>query len=47
METLVWPLSEAEAVVLDRSPHSSEHETALEQNWPPAELEQQYGHGRE
>jgi len=30
VEAVVWPMSEAEAVVLDRSMRLSEHETALE-----------------
>jgi len=33
--------------VLDRSLRWSEHETALEQGWLLAELEQRYGYGRE
>src|SRR6201997_4145152 len=47
VEAVVWPLSEAEALVLDRSLRFSEHETALEQGWLLAELEQRYGYGRE
>jgi len=46
-EAVVWPMSEAEALVLDRSLRFSEHETALEQGWLLAELEQRYGYGRE
>ena len=47
VEALVWPMSEAEALVLDRSLRWSEHETALEQAWLLAELEQRYGYGLE
>jgi len=47
VEAVVWPLSEAEALVLDRSLRFSPHETALEQGWLLAELEQRYGYGRE
>lgn len=47
VEAVVWPMSAAEALVLDRSLHFSEHETALEQAWLLAELEQRYGYGLE
>jgi ParB/RepB/Spo0J family partition protein len=47
VEAVVWPLSEAEALVLDRSLRFSEHESALEQGWLLAELEQRYGYGQE
>jgi len=47
VEAVVWPMSEAEALVLDRSLRFSEHETALEQGWLLAELEQRYGYGQE
>jgi len=47
VEAVVWPLSEAEALVLDRSLRFSAHETALEQGWLLAELEQRYGYGQE
>ena len=47
VEAVVWPMSEAEALVLDRSLRFSEHPTALEQGWLLAELEQRYGYGRE
>jgi ParB family chromosome partitioning protein len=42
---VVWPMSEAEAVLLERSLRLSEHETALEQGWLLAELEQRFGYG--
>lgn len=47
VKALVWPLSEAEALVLDRSLRFSAHETALEEGWLLAELEQRYGYGQE
>ena len=47
VEAVVWPLSEVEALLLDRSLRWSEQETALEQGWLLAELEQRYGYGRE
>jgi ParB family chromosome partitioning protein len=47
VEAVVWPMSEAEALVLDRSLRFSEHETALEEGWLLAELEQRYNYGRE
>src|SRR5258708_2840659 len=45
VETVVWPMSEAAAVLLDRSLRLSEHETALEVGWLLAELEQRFGYG--
>ena len=33
VEAVVWPMSEAEALLLDRSLRLSEQETALEQGW--------------
>jgi ParB family chromosome partitioning protein len=45
VEAVVWPLSEAEAVLLDRSLRLSEPETALEVGWLLAELEQRFGYG--
>jgi len=45
VEAVVWPMSEAAAVVLDRSLRLSEHETALEVGWLLAELEQRFGYG--
>ena len=47
VEAVVWPMSAAEALLLDRSLRWSEHETALEQGWLLAELEQRYGYGLE
>jgi ParB family chromosome partitioning protein len=45
VEAVLWPMSEADALVLDRSLRLSEHETALEQGWLLSELEQRFGYG--
>jgi ParB family transcriptional regulator, chromosome partitioning protein len=45
VEAVVWPMSEAAAVLLDRSLRLSEQETALEVGWLLAELEQRFGYG--
>src|ERR1700675_580745 len=45
VEAVVWPMSEAAAVLLDRSLRLSEHETALEVGWLLAEMEQRFGYG--
>lgn len=45
VEAVVWPMSEAAAVLLDRSLRLSEHENALEVGWLLAELEQRFGFG--
>ena len=45
VEAVVWPMSGAAAVMLDRSPRLSERETALEVGWLLAELEQRFGYG--
>jgi ParB family transcriptional regulator, chromosome partitioning protein len=47
VEAVVWPMSEAAAVLLDRSLRLSEHETALEVGWLLAELEQRFGYSLE
>ena len=47
VEVVVWPMSEAEALILDRSLRWAEHETALEEGWLLAELEQRFGYGLE
>ena len=44
VEAVVWPLNEAEAIVLERSLRLSEHETVLEVGWLLAELEQRFGY---
>lgn len=45
VEAVEWPMSEAKAVLLDRSLRLSEHESALEVGWLLAELEQRFGYG--
>jgi ParB/RepB/Spo0J family partition protein len=47
VEAVVWPMSEAEAVLLDRSLRLAEHETALEVGWVLAEMEQRFGYSLE
>lgn len=41
----VWEMDEAEALLLGQSLRASEGETALEQGWLLAELEQRFGYG--
>jgi ParB/RepB/Spo0J family partition protein len=45
VEAVVWPMSEAAAVLLDRSLRLSDHETALEVGWLLAELEARFSYG--
>ena len=45
VEAVVWPMGEAEALLLDRSLRFSAHETALEQGWLLQEMEQRFGYG--
>ena len=47
VEAVVWDMSEADALVLDRSMRFSETETALEQGWLLQELEQRFGYSLE
>lgn len=47
VEAVVWPMSEAAAVLLDRSLRLAEHESALEVGWLLAEMEQRFGYGVE
>jgi ParB family chromosome partitioning protein len=44
IDAAVWEMSEAEALILDRSLRFSEAETALEQGWLLLELEQRFGY---
>jgi ParB/RepB/Spo0J family partition protein len=44
VEAVAWPMSEAAAVLLDRSLRLSEPETALEVGWLLAELEQRFSY---
>jgi ParB-like chromosome segregation protein Spo0J len=46
VEAVVWPMSEAAAVLLD-SLRLCEHETALEVGWLLAEMEQRFGYSLE
>lgn len=45
VEAVLWPMTEAAAVLLDRSLRLCEHETALEVGWLLQELEQRFGYG--
>ena len=47
VEAVVWPMSEAAAVLLDRSLRLAEHETALEVGWLLQEMEQRFGYSVE
>jgi ParB/RepB/Spo0J family partition protein len=47
VEAVVWPMSEAAAVLLDRALRLSEHESALEVGWLLQEMEQRFGYGLE
>jgi ParB family transcriptional regulator, chromosome partitioning protein len=47
VEAVIWPLSEAEALLLDQSLRSGQQPTALEQGWLLKELEQHHSYGRE
>ena len=47
VEAVIWPMSEAEALVLNRSMRLSEGATALEEGWLLAELERCFGYGLE
>jgi ParB/RepB/Spo0J family partition protein len=44
VEAVVWPMSEAAAVLLDRTLRLCEHETALEVGWVLQEMEQRFGY---
>src|ERR1700694_4597323 len=44
IEATVWAMSEAEALLLDRSLRCSPQESALEQGWLLAEMEQRFGY---
>jgi len=47
VEAVVWPMDEAEALLLDRSLRLTEQETPLEQGWLLAELEERFDYGLE
>jgi len=42
VEATVWPMSEAEALLLSRSQRMSPQESALEQGWLLSEMEQRF-----
>jgi len=44
VEATVWPMSEAEALLLSRSLRMSPQESALEQGWLLSEMEQRFGY---
>ena len=44
VEATVWAMSEAEALLLDRTLRLSQPETALEQGWLLSEMEERYGY---
>lgn len=44
VEAVLWPMSEAEALLLDGSLRWTEQQSALEQGWFLAELEQRFGY---
>ena len=45
VEATLWPMSEAEALLLSNSLRSGPRESALEQGWLLAEMEQRFGYG--
>ncbi len=47
VEAVLWPMSEAAAILLDRSLRLSEHESALEMGWLLAEMEKRFGYSLE
>jgi ParB/RepB/Spo0J family partition protein len=47
VEATVWAMSEAEALLLDRSLRFSSQESALEQGWLLREMQQRFGYGLE
>ena len=47
VEATVWAMSEAEALLLDRSLRFSPQESALEQGWPVSEMERRFGYSLE
>ena len=47
VEAAVWAMSEAEALLLDRSMRMNQQESTLEQGWLLAEMQQSFGYSRE
>jgi ParB/RepB/Spo0J family partition protein len=44
VEAVVWPMTEAEALVLNRSSHWSQRESALEEGWLLADFQKRFGY---
>lgn len=44
VEAVIWPMTEAQAIVLDCTLRWSKRESALEQGWLLADLQQRFGH---
>jgi ParB/RepB/Spo0J family partition protein len=44
VEATVWPMSEAEALLLSRSQRMSPRESSLEQGWLLSDMEQRFGY---
>ena len=44
VEVVAWPMSEADALLLDRTLRLSQQETALEQGWLLCEMQQRFGY---
>lgn len=47
VEALLWPMTEAEALVLNRSSRWSQRDSALEEGWLLSDLQQRFGYGLE
>jgi ParB/RepB/Spo0J family partition protein len=47
VEAVIWAMTEAEALVLNRSSRWSQHESALEQGWLLSDLQQRFGYDLE
>jgi len=47
VEAVVWPMTEAEALVLNRCSRWSKRESALEEGWLLADLQHRFGHNLE
>lgn len=47
VEALLWPMTEAEALVLNRSSRWAKRDSALEEGWLLTDLQQRFGYGLE
>ncbi len=47
VEAVIWAMTEAEALILERSSRWSKRESALEEGWLLADLQQRFGYGLE